>query len=269
MVSATDSVATFLNAAVNRAERRQQAIELVIQPKEGDLLALYSTEPGFKKQLQLPDGVMIEAVQPADGFRRPAGAAPLPLPSRRHRPGDRDSVREPPRRAPAGASGPDDRLSARGKRRTPVRGTPVKAQRGFTLLEMLVATTIMGLAIAGLMSGLSNSTRNAARLRDYDRVVQLARLRMNDLLADMRAAPQCHPGRSVRARDHRRIDCRLARARDESGEFSFAFARRFYAGPDRTRDLVDGRRTAAQPHSWKATGAASLRPEDVGGETAK
>jgi general secretion pathway protein I len=62
----------------------------------------------------------------------------------------------------------------------------VNGKRGFTLLEMLVATTVMGLAIAGLMSGLSNSTRNAARLRDYDRVVQLARLRMNDLLADTR-----------------------------------------------------------------------------------
>jgi prepilin-type N-terminal cleavage/methylation domain-containing protein len=62
----------------------------------------------------------------------------------------------------------------------------VKRTRGFTLLEMLVAATIMGLAIAGLMSGLSASTRNAARLRDYDRVVQLARLRMNDLLADQR-----------------------------------------------------------------------------------
>jgi general secretion pathway protein I len=64
--------------------------------------------------------------------------------------------------------------------------SPVKGKRGFTLLEMLVATTVMGVAIAGLMSGLSNSTRNAARLRDYDRAVQLARLRMNDLLADMR-----------------------------------------------------------------------------------
>jgi general secretion pathway protein I len=62
----------------------------------------------------------------------------------------------------------------------------VSGKRGFTLLEMLVATTIMGIAIAGLMSGLSTSTRNAARLRDYDRVVQLSRLRMNDLLADMR-----------------------------------------------------------------------------------
>ena len=59
-------------------------------------------------------------------------------------------------------------------------------RRGFTLLEMLVATTIMGIAVAGLMSGISSSTRNAARLRDYDRVVQLARLRMNGLLSDVR-----------------------------------------------------------------------------------
>ena len=63
---------------------------------------------------------------------------------------------------------------------------PVSGKRGFTLLEMLVATTIMGIAVAGLMSGISSSTRNAARLRDYDRVVQLARLRMNSLLTDPR-----------------------------------------------------------------------------------
>ena len=62
-------------------------------------------------------------------------------------------------------------------------------KRGFTLLEMIVATTIMGIAVAGLMSGISSSTRNAIRLRDYDRVVQLARLRMNGLLADP-AAPR-------------------------------------------------------------------------------
>ncbi len=62
----------------------------------------------------------------------------------------------------------------------------MKGKRGFTLLEMIVATTIMGIAVAGLMSGISSSTRNAARLRDYDRVVQLARLRMNSLLADPR-----------------------------------------------------------------------------------
>ena len=48
-------------------------------------------------------------------------------------------------------------------------------RRGFTLLEMVVATAIMGIAVVGLLSVLAGATRNAARLRDYDRVAQLAR----------------------------------------------------------------------------------------------
>lgn len=56
--------------------------------------------------------------------------------------------------------------------------------RGFTLLEVLVATTIMGIAVAGLIEGLSQSTRNASRLTDYDRAAMLARTKMNDLLLD-------------------------------------------------------------------------------------
>jgi general secretion pathway protein I len=60
----------------------------------------------------------------------------------------------------------------------------VKSRRGFTLLEMIVATTIMGIAVVGLLSGISGATRNAARLRDYDRASQLARLRMNELMLD-------------------------------------------------------------------------------------
>jgi general secretion pathway protein I len=63
----------------------------------------------------------------------------------------------------------------------------MKRRRGFTLLEMIVATTILGVAVVGLLSAISGSTRNAIRLREYDRAVQLARLRMNDLLADLKA----------------------------------------------------------------------------------
>jgi general secretion pathway protein I len=59
-------------------------------------------------------------------------------------------------------------------------------RRGFTLLELVVATTIMGIAVVGLLSGLSGAVRNAARLRDYDRAVQLGQLRMNELLLDDR-----------------------------------------------------------------------------------
>jgi len=62
----------------------------------------------------------------------------------------------------------------------------MKSERGLTLLEMIVATTILAIAIVGLMSGLAGTTRNAARLQDYDRAVQLGRLRMNELLLDPR-----------------------------------------------------------------------------------
>jgi general secretion pathway protein I len=61
----------------------------------------------------------------------------------------------------------------------------VTGKRGFTLLEMLVASTIMAVAIVGLLAGIGGATRNAARLREYDRAAQLARLRMNELMADV------------------------------------------------------------------------------------
>ena len=57
-------------------------------------------------------------------------------------------------------------------------------RRGFTLLEVMVATVIMGIAVVGLLSGISTSLRNAARLTDYDRAVLLGRAKMDALLAD-------------------------------------------------------------------------------------
>jgi general secretion pathway protein I len=58
-------------------------------------------------------------------------------------------------------------------------------RKGFTLLEVLVATVIMGIAVAGLIAGLSQSVKNASRLTDYDRAAMLARTKMNDLLLDV------------------------------------------------------------------------------------
>jgi general secretion pathway protein I len=62
-------------------------------------------------------------------------------------------------------------------------------KRGFTLLEMIVATLIMGIAVVGMLSGITGSLRNASRLMERDRVTLLARSKMNELLAD-RAMPR-------------------------------------------------------------------------------
>jgi general secretion pathway protein I len=60
----------------------------------------------------------------------------------------------------------------------------MRGSRGFTLLEVLVATVILAIAVSGLMSALSGSMRNAARLTDYDRAAMLARRKMDEILED-------------------------------------------------------------------------------------
>ena len=58
--------------------------------------------------------------------------------------------------------------------------------RGFTLLEMLVATAIMGLAVVGLLSNISTSLQHASRLTEYDRAALVARRTMDELLVNAR-----------------------------------------------------------------------------------
>jgi general secretion pathway protein I len=61
-----------------------------------------------------------------------------------------------------------------------------RRQRGFTLLEMLVATTLMAVAVVSLLSALSTSLRNAARLTDHDRAAIVARRKLDELLLTRR-----------------------------------------------------------------------------------
>ena len=116
LASATQSVAGFLNAAVDRAERREEPIELVVSPAQ-NLLTLISNDPAFTRELQLPDGIVLEAVLPA----LPEGSDPVRrfvLMPGATVPGIGIQIGQPPRRAPHRQARPHDRLSARRKRLT-------------------------------------------------------------------------------------------------------------------------------------------------------
>lgn len=67
---------------------------------------------------------------------------------------------------------------------------------GFTLLEVLVATTIMALAVATLLSALSTSLTNASRVTDADRAAVIAKRVMDDLIA----APQVARGQVLQGK---------------------------------------------------------------------
>jgi prepilin-type N-terminal cleavage/methylation domain-containing protein len=60
---ASDSVAAFLNGALNRAERRQQAMEITISPRE-NLIQMRSADAGFSRKLDLPEGIRVEGTLP-------------------------------------------------------------------------------------------------------------------------------------------------------------------------------------------------------------
>ena len=61
--AATNSVVSFVNSGLNRAERRQQVVELTISKNENALM-MRSTEPGFFRKLEMPEGVAITHILP-------------------------------------------------------------------------------------------------------------------------------------------------------------------------------------------------------------
>lgn len=83
LAATADSIAALLHAAVDRAERRQEVIELRITRAA---LAAASADGQFSRELQVPAPLRIEKVEPEDpaaeeqGERRvyfyPGGAAP-------------------------------------------------------------------------------------------------------------------------------------------------------------------------------------------------
>jgi prepilin-type N-terminal cleavage/methylation domain-containing protein len=61
--SASDAIVAFLNTALDRADRRQQAVEISISPRDSVLTAR-SADAGFVRRLDLPEAVHIAGVRP-------------------------------------------------------------------------------------------------------------------------------------------------------------------------------------------------------------
>ncbi len=61
--AATNGVVSFLDSGLTRAQRRQQLVEIDIS-KQDNLIEMRSSEPGFYRKLQLPEGVSIVQVLP-------------------------------------------------------------------------------------------------------------------------------------------------------------------------------------------------------------
>lgn len=57
------------------------------------------------------------------------------------------------------------------------------SQRGFTLIEVLVATVILAVAVGALLGNLSTSTSNLFKTNDIDRLTYLSKRKMDELIS--------------------------------------------------------------------------------------
>jgi hypothetical protein len=82
--SSSDAIVALLNTSLERADRRQQAVEIQIWPREGVITAR-SADAGFQKRIEIAQPVRISDILPhlpsgVEDMRRilvyPGGAAP-------------------------------------------------------------------------------------------------------------------------------------------------------------------------------------------------
>lgn len=59
----------------------------------------------------------------------------------------------------------------------------MKERSGFSLLEMAVATVLLGVAVVGLVGAIGNSLSGIATAREYDWAAIVAKSTMNELLS--------------------------------------------------------------------------------------
>ena len=63
LTSSADDVVAFLNGAVERANRRQVAVEVLIDKAAGSIV-LHSTEAGFERRYDLPANLTMQSILP-------------------------------------------------------------------------------------------------------------------------------------------------------------------------------------------------------------
>jgi len=67
------------------------------------------------------------------------------------------------------------------------------SQAGVSLLEILIAVSILGISFTAIFSSLSSGLRAAARLDQYQRAVDLATNQLNEMVLD----PTLEPGQVI------------------------------------------------------------------------
>jgi prepilin-type N-terminal cleavage/methylation domain-containing protein len=65
LTAAADSIVSFLNGALVRADRRQELVELTISRSERALI-VRSQDPSYIRRMELPEGVTIVRVHPVE-----------------------------------------------------------------------------------------------------------------------------------------------------------------------------------------------------------